>query len=231
MKPVEQLFRPAVLAVVQALLPADTRAVGGAVRSLLLGEPMARVEVDLACNIPPDVMAERLHRAGMHFGEAGRRWGCLTVETDGEVVDVTSLRRDSYLAGSRYPSVGWTDDWQADAARRDFTIGAIYMAPDGSLFDPYGGEADLRVGMVRFIGDPAQRLREDPLRLLRFFRFCGQYGLAGFTDELKPVLAQAAPAVASLSRARVEHEMSKLALTPHAVSASAAMHEVGLKVA
>lgn len=227
----ENLFRPNVMAVVQALLPADTRAVGGAVRSLLLAEPMAHVEVDVACDIPPDEMAVRLRRAGLAFGEEGRRWGSLAVQSGGEVVDVTSLRQDSYVPGSRYPTVAWTTDWGVDAARRDFTMNAVYMAPDGSLFDPYGGEADVRAGIVRFIGDPAQRLREDPLRMLRFFRFCGLYGLAGMTEELVPVLAQAAPAVASLSRVRVEQELAKLRLTPHAVSVLRAMAEVGLKVA
>ncbi|MCP5404755.1 MAG: CCA tRNA nucleotidyltransferase [Pseudomonadaceae bacterium] len=224
------LFRPSVLAVVQALLPAQTRAVGGAVRSVLLSEPMAHVEVDLATDIPPDEMAVRLRRAGMRFDEAGARWGSLAVASGDEVIDVTSLREDSYLPGSRYPAVRWVNDWALDAARRDFTIGAIYMSPDGALFDPYGGEADLKARVVRFIGDPAQRLREDPLRLLRFFRFCGQYGLAGFTDELKPVLAQAVPAVASLSRVRVAKELEKLSHTPHAVSVGRAMEEVGLKV-
>jgi poly(A) polymerase len=110
-------------------------------------------------------------------------------------------------------------------------MNAVYMAADGTVFDPTGyGVADIENGTVRFIGDPATRLREDPLRLLRFFRFCGLYGLSGFTDELKPILAHALPALGSISHARIQKELAKLALTPHAVSVRAAMEEVGMTV-
>lgn len=230
MRPSSDLFTPPVMAVVQALLPADTRAVGGAVRSLLLGEPMSHVEVDLATDIPPDEVETRLQRAGIAFGSEGKRWGSLVARpAEGVEVDVTSLRQDSYLPGSRYPNVSFGVGWEEDARRRDFTINAIYLAPDGSLFDHFEGEADLRAGVVRFIGDPMQRLREDPLRLLRFFRFCGNYGLAGLTDEVAEVLGLAAPALGSLSKARVADELAKLVKTPHAVSVLTAMEKVGVR--
>ncbi|MFZ2587179.1 MAG: hypothetical protein WAZ18_03525 [Alphaproteobacteria bacterium] len=231
MRSPSNLFTPPVMAVVQALLPAPTKAVGGSVRCLLLGHPMAQVDVDLATEALPDEIEQRLRRAKIPFDAQGKRWGSFTAKpAPGVEVDITSLRADSYLPGSRYPNVNFGVGWEADAARRDFTIGAIYMAPDGTLTDPLGGEADLKAGLVRFIGDPAQRLREDPLRLLRFYRFCGQYGLAGITEDLKPVLAQAAPALATLSAARKADEFAKLAKTPHAVSVSTAMEALGVAV-
>jgi poly(A) polymerase len=229
-RPATDLFTPPVLAVVQALLPAQTRAVGGAVRALLTGQPMAHVDIDLATTATPEEMLARFKQLKMPLNEGGLRWGSLTVGEE-RPVDVTTLRQDKYLPGSRYPTVGWTTDWHTDSLRRDFTINAIYLSPDGSLFDPHNGQADLEAGVVRFIGDPATRLAEDPLRLLRFFRFCGTYGLAGFTPELEPVLAAAVPALKSLSRARVAEELSRLDLTPHAVSVKKAMAQVGLQTA
>ncbi len=228
MRPASDLFTPSVLGVVQALLPADTRAVGGAVRALLTNQPMAHVDIDLATTATPDEIRARLKTAKMAFRDDGARWGSFEVMTPDGTVDVTSLRVDTYLPGSRYPSVAWTTDWLADAPRRDFTINAVYLAPNGDIIDPYGGGADIQAGLVRFIGEPAVRLREDPLRLLRFFRFCGTYGLTGFTEELKPGLMQAIPALKTLSRARVNEELAKLALTPHAVSVQKVMGELGI---
>jgi poly(A) polymerase len=198
---------------------------------------MAHVEVDLATTATPDETLHRLKQARMGTGDAGRRWGSICALPDVPVehappleIDVTTLRQDSYVPGSRYPTVAWTRDWEVDAHRRDFTMNAVYLSPDGAVFDPFGGQQDLEANLVRFIGDPALRLREDPLRLLRFFRFCGLYGLAGFTEDVKPVLAQAVPALKTLSRARVADELSRLALTPHAVSVAAAMAEIGIQV-
>lgn len=231
MRPHTDLFTAPVLAVAQSLLPAETRAVGGAVRALLKGEPLARVEVDLATTATPEEILHRLKAAKIPVDEAGKRWGSLAARVDGETpmeIDVTTLRQDSYLPGSRYPTVAWTQDWAVDAKRRDFTFNAVYLAPDGTIFDPENGQADLEAGIVRFIGDPATRLREDPLRLLRFFRFCGLYGLAGLTDDLKITMQQSVPALKTISRARVADELAKLAKTPHAVSVKAAMAELGI---
>lgn len=227
-RPVTDLFTAPVLAVTQALLPAQTRAVGGAVRALLAGEPMAHVDVDLATTATPEEMLTRLKQVQIAVDEAGLRWGSLVAGEGENTVDVTTLRQDKYLPGSRYPTVTWTTDWHTDSLRRDFTINAIYLSPDGTCFDPHNGQADLEAGIVRFIGDPATRLAEDPLRLLRFFRFCGTYGLAGFTPELEPILAAAVPALKSLSRARVADELAKLERTPHAVTVKKAMSQVGL---
>lgn len=227
-RPVSDLFTPPVLAVVQALLPAETRAVGGAVRALLTAQPMAHVDVDLATTATPDDMLARFKAVSIPVDTQGLRWGSVVAGEGDDAVDVTTLREDKYLPGSRYPTVGFTADWHTDSLRRDFTINAIYLAPDGTVFDPHNGQADLQAGVVRFIGDPATRLAEDPLRLLRFFRFCGTYGLAGFTPELEPTLAAAVPAIKSLSRARVEAELAKLDITPHAVSVRKAMEQVGL---
>jgi tRNA nucleotidyltransferase/poly(A) polymerase len=206
--------------VARALKDYETRAVGGWVRSLLRGEKTAGVECDLATTATPEQMEAAFIEAGLAFSDEGRRWGTLRVlglgTGDSEVVEVTTLREDAYTAGSRYPNVKFVGDWSADAARRDFTFNAIYLGADGSAFDPYNGQNDLAGGVVRFIGDPAVRLREDPLRWLRFFRFCAMYGLNGLTDDMKGVLDGAAPALRNLSRHRVAREWEKLQSAPQA---------------
>ncbi|HEX2859041.1 MAG TPA: hypothetical protein VHP58_02430 [Alphaproteobacteria bacterium] len=210
------IFPPLALTIVEALKGHDTRAVGGWVRALLRGESMAGVECDLATTATPDQMAEAFTKALLEFGEDGRRWGTLVVRDGAETIEVTTLRQDSYKAGSRYPDVQWTTDWNVDAPRRDFTFNAIYMGADGTAFDPFNGQNDLAGGIVRFIGEPNVRLSEDPLRWLRFWRFCGRYGLAGYTDAMKEVLTISAPALRNLSRHRVAHEWEKLQHTAHA---------------
>ncbi len=205
--------------VARALKGYETRAVGGWVRSLLRGENMAGVECDLATTATPAQMEAAFIEAGLAFSDEGRRWGTLKVIGLGEgagEIEVTTLREDTYTAGSRYPNVKFVDDWTLDAARRDFTFNAIYMSADGSAFDPYNGQNDLAGGVVRFIGDPVVRLREDPLRWLRFFRFCAVYGLAGFSGELKEIFNAAAPALRNLSRHRVAREWEKLQSAPQA---------------
>jgi tRNA nucleotidyltransferase/poly(A) polymerase len=218
-----------------ALAGYETRAVGGWVRSLLRGEPMAGVECDLATTATPEQMEAAFKTAGLAYGEEGKRWGALKVGGRGqeaggreeEQVEITTLRQDSYRAGSRYPDVTWTTDWAVDAARRDFTFNAIYLSGDGTAFDPYGGQNDLAAGKVAFIGDPAARLREDPLRWLRFWRFCAVYGLGGYTPELHPVLDTAAPALRNLSHGRVAREWERLQSGAHAAEVLSAIRRAG----
>lgn len=214
-------FPPLARRVVEALRPHETRVVGGWVRTYLKtlagqghtgAAALERTECDMATTATPDEAAPLLVAAGLRVADPGRRWGTLTVHggEDELPVEVTTLRQDQYLAGSRYPTVTWTTDWAVDAARRDFTVNAVYLAEDGGLFDPYGGQADLMAGIIRFIGDPQQRMAEDPLRWLRFWRFCSQYGMAGVTPEMLETMVATAPGLASLSRGRVQAEWDKL---------------------
>ena len=144
------------------------RFVGGCVRDTLRGAPVK--DIDLATPLPPESVRERAEAAGFRTVPTGIAHGTVTVVAAGRGFEVTTLRRDARTDG-RHAEVAFTDDWEADAARRDFTVNAMSLAPDGALYDPFGGRADLAAGRVRFVGDARRRVVEDYLRILRFFPF------------------------------------------------------------
>lgn len=207
----------------QLFPPHTLAAVGGAVRNHLLGQ-RPPPDIDLATTLPPDEAQALLQSAGYMVDATHARYGTLKI---GEI-ELTSTRRESYASGSRFPQATFGASWEEDASRRDVTLNAIYLFPDDTRYDPFGGESDLKSGIVRFIGNPAQRLDEDPLRLYRFARFCGQYGLAGWSDDVHTALQAAVPAAMSLSKARVKTELAKLATTPHANQVQARLRALGL---
>lgn len=211
-----------------ALSAHQVKAVGGSVRAVLRKDPLIGVEIDLATTALPNQVQEACLKAGLAVTAPGLRWGTVTVQLEGVAYEVTTLRNDTYLKGSRYPTVHFTQSWEEDAARRDFTINAIYLSPQGELFDPFGGAEDLKNGIVKFVGDPMTRLTEDPLRLLRFWRFCAHYGLGGLTPELAEVFAQALPGLATLSRTKVQREWEKLLKAPQAPTVVAELQRQGL---
>lgn len=211
-----------------ALGEENLRAVGGSVRAVLRRDPLLGVDIDLATPLPPLAVQKALLEAKIPTSTPGIRWGTVTAQLAEKTYEITTLRQDTYLNGSRYPTVSFITSWPEDALRRDFTINAIYLSPNGDFFDPTGGTEDLKNGIVRFIGDPALRLREDPLRLLRFWRFCGHYGLGGLTPELAEIFRAAAPALTTLSHNRVEHEWKKLLATPQAATVQAEIERLGL---
>jgi len=185
-----------------------TRYVGGAVRDDLLGLPVS--DIDLATRIPPDMVIERLQRAKIKAVPTGIDHGTITAVSDGHPFEITTLRRDVSTDGRR-ATVAFTDDWQEDAARRDFTINALSADPmTGELFDYFGGLADLQNRHIRFIGDPLQRIAEDHLRILRYFRFHARFD-AGEPDSaaLDACTARANDLMA-LSRERIADELLKL---------------------
>jgi poly(A) polymerase len=185
-----------------------TRYVGGAVRDDLLGLPIN--DFDLATRIAPEEVVERLERARIKAVPTGIDHGTVTAVSDGHPFEITTLRRDVSTDGRR-ATVAFTDDWKEDAARRDFTINALFADPlTGELFDYFGGLADLEQRHVRFIGDPFQRIAEDHLRILRFFRFHARFD-AGTPDEaaLDACTARANDLMA-LSRERIADELLKL---------------------
>jgi poly(A) polymerase len=154
-----------------------TRYVGGAVRDELLGLPVS--DVDLATRLRPEEVVERLERADIRAVPTGIEHGTVTAVSHGHPVEVTTLRRDVATDGRR-ATVAFTDDWKADAARRDFTINALSADPvSGEIHDYFGGLEDLDERRVRFIGDPLERIAEDHLRILRFFRFHTPFGAGG----------------------------------------------------
>jgi len=202
-----------------------SRFVGGAVRDALLGIPVA--DLDLATALSPDEVLARLRAAGIRAVPTGLAHGTVTAVLDSGPVEVTTLRRDLTTDG-RHATVAFTDDWREDAARRDFTINALYADPKtGALFDYFGGLEDLAARRVRFIGDPLQRIAEDHLRILRFFRFLARFGEAPDPDGLEACTARARDLMA-LSRERIRDELLKLLVARDAVRVVALMLERGI---
>lgn len=224
------LFTPTA-AITSALAPHEVRAVGGAVRAWLRKDPMQGIDLDFATTASPDDIEKLLHAAGIVTTDVGKRWGTITAHLNGETYEITSLRQDVYTPGSRYPTVNFITDWDADALRRDFTINAIYLNADETLFDPFDGATDLRNGIVKFIGQPEVRLSEDPLRLYRFWRFCGTYGLGGVTTELVAAFQQATPGLISVSRNRRQTEWTRLLETPQSATVLAELQRHDLLTA
>jgi poly(A) polymerase len=201
---------PAIRAVVDAL--GEARFVGGCVRDALAGHDAH--DIDLATPLLPEEVLHRLEAAGIKAVPTGIAHGTVTAVSSGVSVEITTLRRDVATDG-RHAIVDYTDDWQADAARRDFTINALYADPaTGAVFDWFGGVSDLKAHVVRFIGDPQQRIAEDHLRILRFFRFHARFG--GERPEAHSLSACAARAndLMALSRERVADELLKILALP-----------------
>jgi len=166
---------PAVAALLAALATAgiEARFVGGCVRDALLDQPIA--DIDVATPALPEAVIAALAAAGIKAVPTGIAHGTVTAVLPPRHFEITTLRRDVETFGRR-ARVAFGADWQADAARRDFTINAIYLDPDGTIHDPVGGLADLRAAHVRFVGDPATRIAEDVLRVLRYYRFEARFG-------------------------------------------------------
>ncbi len=204
------MTEPAATRVLAALARGGTiaRFVGGAVRDAVLQRPVS--DVDIATPLPPADAQRALAAAGIKVVPTGLDHGTVTAVTDARHFEITTLRRDVETFG-RHAKVEYPDDWAADAARRDFTINALFADADGTLYDPTGqGLDDLRAHRVRFIGDPAQRIAEDYLRLLRFFRFHAFYGGGAPDAAAVAACAAAAPELARLSAERIGAEMKRL---------------------
>lgn len=185
-----------------------TRYVGGAVRDELLGLPVN--DVDLATRLKPDEVVERLDRARIKAVPTGIEHGTVTAVSDGQPFEVTSLRRDVTTDGRR-ATVAFTDDWMEDAARRDFTINALFADPvTGEIFDFFGGLEDLRARHIRFIGDPLKRIAEDHLRILRFFRFHARFGQDDPDRAALDACTERANDLLALSSERIADELLKL---------------------
>ena len=203
----------------------EARIVGGAVRNTLLRLPVH--EIDIATTALPDEVVRRVEMAGWKAVPTGIEHGTVTVLVAGKPFEVTTLRRDVETYG-RKAKVVFGRDWVADATRRDFTINALSLSADGQLHDYVDGLADLTARRVRFIGDPAQRIAEDYLRILRFFRFHAWYGAGAPNPEGLHACILARAGIDSLSRERVRAELLKLLLAPHATPTLALMTEIGL---
>lgn len=205
----------------------EARFVGGCVRDALIGRPVE--DIDIAVDAAPHAVTAALEAAGLKAVATGIDHGTVTAVAQGSPYDVTSLRRDVATDG-RHATVAFTDDWRADAARRDFTMNALFLSPDGTVTDFFGGEADLRAGRVRFVGDAARRIAEDRLRLLRFFRFLAHYGREPPDEATLDACAAAAPDLPRLSVERIAKEVKRLLAAPDPAPALGLMAERAILV-
>ncbi len=216
------------LAAVIAALNGQVRLVGGVVRDTLAG--VATKDIDLATPLAPEAVMAALKAAGLKAVPTGLAHGTVTAVAEGRPFEITTLRRDVATDG-RHAKVAFTDDWREDAARRDFTINALYADPvTGEVFDYFGGLADLEAGIVRFIGAPLQRIAEDHLRILRFFRFHARFGSGGPDAASLSACQTRANDLMALSRERIAMELLALLALPNPAPTLALMIESGIFV-
>jgi poly(A) polymerase len=203
-----KLERPGLDSLIAVLGGGETvRIIGGAVRDTLLG--LQASDIDLATRLTPQDVIDRLTAAGIKAVATGLAHGTVTAITAGGPVEITTLRRDVSTDGRR-ATIAFTDDWREDAARRDFTINALAADPEtGTVFDYFNGLEDLDAGRVRFIGDPLQRIAEDHLRILRFFRFHARFGKGQPDDAAIEACSLRANDLMALSRERIAAELLK----------------------
>ena len=211
--PQDWMRAPATRAVIAALTAegAEARFVGGCVRDALAGRAVR--DIDIATKLAPEAVIGLIEGAGLKAIPTGIQHGTVTAVAEGKPFEITTLRVDVESYGRR-AKVAFTDDWTADAARRDFTFNALSCAPDGTLYDPFDGAADLAAGRVRFVGEARARIEEDYLRLLRFFRFQAHFGKQPPDPETLEVAADLAPQLAQLSGERVRDELFRLLEAP-----------------
>ncbi|MBZ9936455.1 CCA tRNA nucleotidyltransferase [Mesorhizobium sp. BR1-1-16] len=211
------------------LLSADggeARVIGGAVRNELMGQPVTG-DIDIATTLEPDEVLARAAAAGMQSAPTGIEHGTVTLIGRHRVVEVTTLREDIETDG-RHAVVRFGTDWAADAARRDFTINALSVDAAGHLYDTVGGLTDIAARRVRFIGAADQRIAEDRLRVLRFFRFHASYGSGAPDAEGLSAAIRARHDLGGLSAERVGQEMRKLVMAVGAAPTLRAMQEGGI---
>ena len=222
------LKNPEVMAIFAAL-DGDrhrTRAVGGIVRDTIMGREHGG-DLDMATELVPDDVMSRARAAGIAAYPTGIDHGTVTLRLGETVAEVTTLRRDVETDG-RHAVVAFGTDWAADASRRDFTLNALYCASDGELFDPLGGAADASNEVVRFIGDPAERIAEDGLRVYRFFRLSTSHGRGLFDPDGLAASADAVTRLEHLSRERIGSEIMRMLALPRVAKTLSVMSQIQL---
>jgi poly(A) polymerase/tRNA nucleotidyltransferase (CCA-adding enzyme) len=206
----------------------EARVVGGAVRDALLGRPVS--DVDLATPRHPEEVIRALEASGLRALPTGLQHGTVTAMSGARGFEVTTLRRDVATDG-RHALVAFTNDWAEDAARRDLTFNAMSMDRAGTIFDYFNGRADLAEGRARFVGDPAARIDEDYLRVLRYFRFLARYARVPPDSETLDALRGGAAGLARLSPERVWSELKRIFKAPDPTGALQLMRDLGVLAA
>ncbi|WP_299307234.1 CCA tRNA nucleotidyltransferase [uncultured Croceicoccus sp.] len=213
-------------ALVDALGAEECRYVGGCVRDALLN--VAAQDIDIATRHAPDAVMRTLNNAGIRTIPTGLDHGTVTALLPEASVEITTLRRDVATDG-RHATIAFTDDWREDAARRDFTINALYAHPGTLAIDDYfGGLDDLKAGIVRFIGDARTRIAEDHLRILRYFRFEARFGNGAPDAEAVAACRDCAPTLMGLSRERIGQELRRLLALPRPAETVRRMADLGV---
>ena len=188
----------------------EVRYVGGCIRKIIKKESID--DVDLATNLKPSEVCEALKKKEINYYETGIDHGTITVVKDNLKYEITSLRKDVITDG-RHAKVEFSLDWKEDAARRDFSINSIYSDGDGNLFDPNNGKKDLEDGLVNFIGDAEDRIKEDYLRILRYLRFFTNYSNHKHKPEIIKIIKRNIGGISKLSSERLLDEFKKLTLS------------------
>lgn len=201
------------------------RFVGGCVRDALLNRPIG--DIDIATDLPPEKVIHLLELSDIRCVPTGLQHGTVTAIANHKPYEITTLRRDVETDGRR-AVVAFTDDWQEDAARRDLTMNALYLAADGRIIDFFGGVEDARSGHIRFVGNAKVRLEEDVLRLLRFFRFFAHYGRGEPDSEAIAACQAMASSLPRLAAERVRTELLKLLKAPDPVPSIRLMQKCGV---
>ena len=203
----------------------NARMVGGCARDALLGRKI--IDIDIACSLAPEISMKRFDKAEIKVIPTGLKHGTITAVINGQHFEITTLRRDVETDG-RHAKVAFTDDWGTDAARRDFTINALYLDEDGSLYDPCDGLGDLEGRQVRFIGDAGERITEDALRILRFFRFAAQIDGAELDKAGVAACMENKNLIGHLSGERLAQELFKILAADNVVSILNKMDKAGI---
>jgi poly(A) polymerase len=204
---------------------AESRFVGGCVRNALANRRV--IDIDIATPLKPDDVIEKLKAHKINYAPTGLKHGTVTAIVDGKPFEITTLRVDVKPLG-RHADVKFTDDWKADAARRDFTINAMSATTAGEIFDPFGGIRDLAEGRVVFVGDPEKRIGEDILRILRFFRFVAHFGRGAPDAAGLKACGKLAHLLPRLSAERVRQETLKILDSDRAAEIWRVMLEAGV---
>jgi len=188
----------------------EIRYVGGSIRKIINKENVE--DIDLATNITPQIVCEILRKNKISFYESGIEHGTVTAQVDKYKFEITSLRKDVSTDG-RHAKVEFSNDWYEDASRRDFTFNAIYADLNGNLYDPFNGKKDLELGIVKFIGNPEKRIKEDYLRILRYVRFFLNYSKVDHNENLKKIIKQNISGISKISSDRLLDELKKIILS------------------
>ena len=188
-------------------LESELRYVGGCIRKIIKKEKID--DIDLATNLEPTQVCEALKKNNINYFESGIEHGTITAIEDNYRFEITTLRKDVITDG-RHAKVEFSKDWKEDASRRDFTINSIYSDKDGNLFDPFNGKKDLENGIINFIGNPEERIKEDYLRILRYLRFFINYSKQGHNLKIIKLLRINIKGVINLSKERLINELKKI---------------------